>query len=466
MNRDTNGDEGQPPKASVTSRWPIGPRVLAWLRVTVLLRPFRNAGVLLMGRSAGALFSLIYLALAARTLGAETFGVLVLLHTFVHTIGELTKFQSWQAVLRYGALALAENRLADLQRLVKFTLLLDLVGVLAGVGITLLCLSPALRLFNIPSEVEPLATAYVASIVFMSPAMPNGFLRLFDRFDLIAVQSVISPAIRLLGAVAIWIAGAGLTAFVAVWFIATAASGIALMVLALRELHRQGVLRGMTASLRGLTASHERIWPFVWGTNLNTTLNLVSDKIGTLAVGWLLGPQAAGLFRIASHVADALGKPASKLLTPAIYPELARLSAGGDAAATRDMVKRSALLAGGAVAGVFALLVVLGQPLLHYVFGAEFVAAYEVMLLLSLAGVIATVSFPLEPLLVSAGRMRAVLTARITATALYLFLLYLLLRQIGIAGAGIATLAYTGATAALLLVFVLRAWRLNRHPAA
>lgn len=465
MHRDTNGDEGQTPKVSVTSRRPIGSRVLAWLRTTVLLRPFRNAGVLLMGRSAGALFSLIYLALAARTLGAETFGVLVLLHTFVHTVGELAKFQSWQAVLRYGALALANSRLADLQRLVKFTLLLDLAGVLAGVGITLLCVGPALRLFSIPLEAEPLATAYVASIVFMSPAMPNGFLRLFDRFDLIAAQTVVSPAIRLLGAASLWIADAGLPAFLAVWFLATAASGITLMVLALRELHRQGVLRGMTISLRGLTAPHERIWPFVWSTNLNTTLNLASDKIGTLAVGWLLGPQAAGLFRIASYVAGALGKPASKLLTPAIYPELARLSAGGDAAATRNMVTRSALLAGGVAAGVFGLLVVLGQPLLHYIFGAEFVAAYEVMLLLSLAGVIATAAFPLEPLLISSGRIRAMLTARITATALYLPLLYLMLRQVGIAGAGVATLAYTGATAGLMLVFVLRAWRLSKRQA-
>ncbi|MEQ8354426.1 MAG: lipopolysaccharide biosynthesis protein [Kiloniellaceae bacterium] len=435
------------------NRQQIGPRVFAWLRSTILLRHFRNAGVLLMGKGTGAIFSLVYLGLAVRTLGPEAFGVLVLLHTLVHTAGELAKFQSWQAIMRYGALALAGSRVADLQRLVKFTLLLDLAGAAAGIGIALLCIGPALRFLNIPAEAEPLAMAYSAVIFFMSPAMPNGFLRLFDRFDLIAAQNVVGPAIRLLGALALWAAGAGLPAFLALWFLSTAASAITLMVLALRELHRQGMLRDMPLTLRGLAAPHKFIWSFVWSTNLNTTLNLASDRVGTLAVGWLLGPDAAGLYRIAHHVTDAIRKPASKLLTPTIYPELARLSATGESAAAHNIVARSAILAGAATAGAFGLVVLFGQPLLHYAFGPEFVAAYEVMVLMALAGVIATVAFPLEPLLVSAGRMRAVITARTTATVLYILLLYLTLQQFGIVGAGIAAIAYTGATAGLLLAF-------------
>ncbi|NIR61013.1 MAG: lipopolysaccharide biosynthesis protein, partial [Gammaproteobacteria bacterium] len=39
---------------------------------------------------------------------------------------------SWQTVIHYGARCLEEGRRTDLQRLVKFTLLLDVAGAVVG----------------------------------------------------------------------------------------------------------------------------------------------------------------------------------------------------------------------------------------------------------------------------------------------------------------------------------------------
>src|SRR3546814_4056848 len=94
--------------------------------------------------------------------------------------------------------------------------------------------------------------------------------------------------------------------------------------LAAKELHRHGCLRGFRRVQGALTEGLPGIWRFCWSTNFNMTLTLAFTHVGTLVVGWFLGPTDAALYRIARQVGAAIAKPA-KLATPALYPELARL---------------------------------------------------------------------------------------------------------------------------------------------
>src|ERR1700759_1257769 len=92
----------------------------------VLRRGLGNTGMLLGGRVSKANLGLGYTALGARGLGVEVFGVLVLIHAFAQFLGDVVKFESWQTVLQYGAKPLVEGRVADFQRVLRFTLVLDL----------------------------------------------------------------------------------------------------------------------------------------------------------------------------------------------------------------------------------------------------------------------------------------------------------------------------------------------------
>src|SRR3546814_17331914 len=83
--------------------------------------------------------------------------------------------------------------------------------------------------------------------------------------------------------------------------------------------------------------------------------------LGLLAVGWLVGPAAASLFRIARQLAELLTKVNRNLLTPAIYPELARLTARGDIGGRRGMVVRSALVLGGMSVVAFGVVGLVGR---------------------------------------------------------------------------------------------------------
>jgi len=151
----------------------------------VLRRVLANAGKLLGGRAVNAGVSLAYTAVAARALGVQTFGILVLIHAFAQLIGDVVKFQSWQTVLQYGAPALTEGRRGDLHRVLRFTVMLDVVsgvvGALTGVGVALAFGAH----LGWTAAQGPAAAGYATSVIFMTAAAPLGVLRLLDRFDLL-----------------------------------------------------------------------------------------------------------------------------------------------------------------------------------------------------------------------------------------------------------------------------------------
>ena len=65
-------------------------------------RLIRNIGWLLTGRGVNAVLSIVYLALATRTLGLDHFGYFAIILALGQTVTGLANFQTWQFVVRWG----------------------------------------------------------------------------------------------------------------------------------------------------------------------------------------------------------------------------------------------------------------------------------------------------------------------------------------------------------------------------
>src|SRR3546814_5022109 len=58
---------------------------------------------------------------------------------FAEAVKDLAGFQSWQVVLHYGTHPMKEGNLPLFQRVLRFSLMLDLIGACAGVAIAVIC---------------------------------------------------------------------------------------------------------------------------------------------------------------------------------------------------------------------------------------------------------------------------------------------------------------------------------------
>lgn len=259
----------------------------------------RNSAWLGSSNVVSALLGLLALSCAGKGMTPAMFGVLVIVQSYAKSISDFIKFQTWQLVVQYGTPALTNNNPQQFRNVVSFSFSLDIVsGAVAIVGgIALLpFLSHSLGLDD---QSFWLAALYCTLIPSMASSTPTGILRAVDRFDLIAVQQATKPFLRAAGSVVAWYFDFGFAGFVIAWYVSNLVGGTMYWWFAARELRRRNIHNAFKLNLFESARHIKGAWSFVWSTNIAHSIWSARNSCSTVLVGIVLGPAAAGLFKIA-----------------------------------------------------------------------------------------------------------------------------------------------------------------------
>ncbi len=387
-------------------------------------RLIRNIGWLLTGRGVNAILSIVYLALATRTLGLDNFGYFAIILALGQTVTGLANFQTWQFVVRWGA---EDESPANAT---GFAIALDVLSVVLGLLLAAILVSTAPLWLPLPPDLLPVAFGYCVVSLLAIRTTPTGLLRLRFAYAKATAAESIQPIVRASGAALAAFALPTVSGFVLAWATAEIAVSVALWITAAR-VERIDLSR---ISLKHIPAAHPGAWRFVLSTNLSGSLNVGAKQVLILLVGAIGGETAAGGFRVASQLGQALVSLA-QAVSKAIYPELVHAQ---DTA--HDMARRMANVA--LVAGVLAVLVTLlfGRWALDAIAGEDFDMVYWAMVILAIAGAIELVGASLESLLVSAGRAGTAFVIRAVPTLLSLMFLEVAMGWTGLNGAAFTVL--------------------------
>ena len=415
--------------------------VYRWFKEDSFRLLFKNAGTLLSGNMIAWILGLITFAITARILGPTQFGIFVLITTYVTIVDKILNFQSWQALIKYGAEVLEKKNNDSFKSIVKFCTLLDVATAVLGTIVSIMAASWVGQWLSWESETVLMAAIYSFVILFNISGTPTGLLRLFNRFRLFAVQNIVTATIKFVGILIIYFTGANLWFVLILWMITTILGQLLLFGLGWRELHKRGFERTSMAPIRDISTQHPGIWEFVLTTNLNSSIRLGSRELDTMLVGGFVGVEGAGLYKIAKQIA-AIPAMLSDPLYQAIYPDLSRLWARGEIKTFKQLLLRSGLVAGGGATVIWLGVVLLGSFFIQIVFGAEFVPAQPVLVWYMLAMVIAIYGFPLQPAMLSMGQPKTTFWVHLLSTIAYFPLLVIFIEWIGLVGAGIAYVCY------------------------
>ncbi len=427
-----------------------------WFADGVFRAVIRNASYLGSTKIVGAGLGLVALGCAGRALTPAVFGILMIVHTYATGTGAIAKFQTWQFIIRYGAPALERGDEAFTRDVIRFAFGLDIASGLVGMVAAMALLPFLADRFGMAGDTLWLALFYCTLVPTMSAATATGVLRVLDRFDLIGGQQIVTPALRAIGGILSYFGGFGFVGFVVTWYVADLAGDLILWALAARELRRRGMLDAFRPGLFRTGRRLPQAWSFVWTTNIAHSLYAAWGPVSNLVVAAILGPAAAGLYKIASTLLDSTSKPAD-LLSRGFYPEIMRLDPTSKAPWRLGL--RIGAIAGGIGALVVALVMVGGQPVIAFAFGRKYLAAFDLLQLMTWSLVISMASFPLESLLYMVGRQRASLVAQLGGAAVYLGLLVAMTHQLGLIGAGIAYLLGSVVVTAFMLIPTIASYR-------
>lgn len=410
-------------------------RVSHWFQDQHFRSLLRNSSYLALSRVVAAIGGLATLAFAGRGLGVTLFGLLILIHSYVQAASGLTKFNSWQLVVRYGAPALERGDTETFRRATGFAVGLDLASGLVTMVAAMLLLPLIADWFGIPPEYQIYALFFCLLLPTMGGAAPSGVLRALDRFDLLSWQGTVQPNLRALLTFLAWWNEWSFPAYLAIWFATDLIGDIVLWALAWRELRRRDLQSGFRPRLSA--TGLEGGWQFAVSVNLTASLNTAWGPLARLLVGGLLTPAAAGLYRVASSLADAAQRP-TDFLNKAFYPQVMRLDPSSKKP-WKLMLRATAVSAAIGIAACL-LAILFGKWLLQTAFGPEFVGAYGVLVVLLGAPLIAMLSFPLPAMLYSVGRNNVPLLANLVGVPTYVAAVFPLTEAFGLIGAGIAFL--------------------------
>ncbi|NUT00851.1 MAG: oligosaccharide flippase family protein [Sphingomonas sp.] len=426
-----------------------------WFKDAHFRSLLKNSGYLAVSKAIAAVAGIATLAFAGRGLGVVLFGMLILITSYAKAASGISKFQSWQLIVRYGGQALAAGEHEEFKTSTGFAFALDALSGVAGMIVAVMLLPFLAQWFGIAHQYLWLAMLYCTLLPTMGAATPVGVLRSLDRFDLISWQGTSNPIARAILAGIAFATGAPFEAYVAIWFVTDLGGDIFLWFLAWRELRRRGLLKGIRPTLRPDTLPGA--WRFAIHVNLTSSLITAWGPIARLVVGGLLGPTGAALFRVASSLADSAQKP-SDLLARAFYPEVVRMDLSTKKP-WKLMLRGTALVGMVAVVAVLVLLVA-GQPLINLLFGKAFAGAYPVIMVLILAPLIGIISFPLPSMLYALDRPDAPLKARLIGTVAFFLIIAPLAWRFGVIG---AAMAFVIGTAAMVAVLMLQLWQEYRR---
>ncbi len=394
-------------------------------------RIFANMGWLLGGRGFNAVLSLVYLAIAARTLGTEGFGHFALIIALGQAITGFSSFQTWQFIVRWGADP--DQPGVDLQRAREatgFAVALDGVSIIFGTLASVALVLTAPLWLDVPIDLMWLTFGYCVISLLSIRTTPTGMLRLHSEYGKATWAEAVQPIIRTTGAgLALWLMP-DVTGFILAFAASEIATAIALWIVAARV---QPVPLS-SVSLRAIPSRHKDAWKFVLSTNMSGSLAVAGKQVMILLVGTFGGAYLAGGFRIANQLGVALIALA-QTISKAILPELVQ-----SRETAVDIARRMANIA--AIAGVTAVVsaILFGRPGLALIAGEQFTGFYWAMIILSIAGAVELVGASLESLLISAGKAHVAFLVRLFPTVLALCMLEAAIGWKGAQGAGFAML--------------------------
>lgn len=400
--------------------------------------------------------TILQTAFVARTLGPRSYGVAALVISVPAFVFTFLDPQSESAVVRYLA---RFERAKEPQRaaaVVKTAYLVDLGLAAAGSTVVLLAAGWAAK-----HLVDDRATAWliVVAALGLSSAGPastsRAVLSTYGHFSRISSLSVVASVVRNGSIVTLVALGLGIRGVVFGAVLGQVFESLILYASSRRALRDQTGLTWRSTSARSLQPHVGEVVRFMAYTELTTLTTAFIKQGDVLLLGQARGPTEVGFYRLASSLAAVAGRIVIPLQA-VVYPDVARLAAGGDEAGLRRLVKRHFLTIGLPLALLGAASLPLIRPVVRLAAGSAYEPAVSICQVILLGTLVSLLTYWMRPLYLATGRVRlffaltvpvAVVTVAAMAVAAHLH------GAIGVAWARALSAGLLGTAVALCLLF-------------
>jgi O-antigen/teichoic acid export membrane protein len=367
----------------------------------IFAKLFKNTGILLAGNIAASLFSIISIAILVRAIGIEQYGWLVLIQTYSLTIDKLMNFQSWQALIKYGAEAIENRDNTQFASYIKQGIMIDIFTAILAASVAFISIDFIGNFMEWQEHIISIGKIYTLSILFHISGTPIGILRIFNNFKLISLNKTGVAILKLAGIAIAYHFNADFIAFVYISLALNILGDVSLIAMSYYTVTKNGYRKWRKIKVK----NWNNFLQFAIFSNLTSTLDIPVKHLDVFIISAVLSIEAVGAYKIIKQLAIVFSKLADPVYQ-AVYPQLAIFCARKEYEKARDTVIKIGLFIIAFSAPVVLIASVTAKWWLNLFFGGDMVV-YSGTLTLYLVLKVISISFiALHPLFIALGHIK------------------------------------------------------------
>lgn len=376
------------------------PDIAGWFRDRAVRKVAKHGLPVAIGKGLASLSGMVTLAVMTRHLGVTVFGVYAVFRSIATIVDTYTSFNTWQAIVRYGAQAVADGRPDEVRRIIKFAFTFDATTAVLGGAIVVVVA------FAVPgwdAEKSVLCALYGLTLVTKVAGTSDGIYRFCDAYRVQAIIGVLGAVVTTIAAVVSVALDASFAGCVVALVFAEALSNLALTIGSFVVARRAGYGGWLRVPVAGVRRAHPGILRFLLATNAQLTVRTSQNELDIPVIAAVLGDGPTGLFRVVKQIGTIPGK----VFMPfelVVFTELARAAAARDYRGFRRLLTRTVALFGGGAFLVWIAIAIGASYVVRLIAGADFIAAAEPLRWYLLAMVLQMALAPILRAMIALGR--------------------------------------------------------------
>lgn len=313
----------------------------------------KNAFIMFSGQTIASVIGFLNTFLVLKAIGLEGNGIIAIAANYAGMFNGLFNFQSYNAMIKFGADALEKNDMPQFKKYLKQAVLQDVLTAILAFVVGYICIDYVSDFFNWDSQMVSYIKLYLLIIPFNISGSINALIRLNNDFVVgakIGIQMTLVKTMLLLIGI---VAKCNFTYYIILEIIMSIISSSLYIKSAIKYLK----LNNSTDFLKVKIGFDKEFTMFNIYNNIVSTLDMPTGQITTLIINKLLGVSEVGVYNVIAKFGTLVTQVTGPL-TQSLFPELSKIVAKDDEKGAFIIVKKIFLytMGGGVSVALFTII--------------------------------------------------------------------------------------------------------------
>jgi len=333
-------------------------------------RIIKGGGILISSNIVASILGFIVLALVAKNLSIEEFGVIGIIQSYTLTISALLNFQTWQTIVKYYPRIKGNSEL--IQSLLKYSLRLDIITAIIAFVFGVLLLEISYQIINLPVEYKYCAQIYLLSILTKLNGTATGYLRVRDKYNIFFKSQVFAGFVKLILVLIILFFDFGLLYIIIAFMLGEIIYDITLNLNFYKVLKTDKLNRFFKKSTKLIKNNYKDIFDFSLYSNLTSSFDAIIFQADIMIVSGFFGLSYAGCFKMIKVIVGLINRLAGPV-SITISPIISELIAENKFKELRSKLLKSFLFLTIFLCLSFGLFLAIDELVVRVIFNEEYV---------------------------------------------------------------------------------------------